>query len=328
MTPRHKAAIGIDVGGTCAKLAAVACEASGRRGRLLSQTQIPSQPEKGPAAFIKNLGEVIDSWTQQRGLRPAALGLGLAGDVDGDAGLLRYCPNLPGWENFNFKEALKRRFKKPVIVGNDANLAVWGGYVTELKKRPANVIGVTLGTGVGGGLIIAGRLYRGATGSAGEIGHMRVASPGQPCHCGLSGCLEAYAGSYGILRTARQILARNPRGGGILREICPDLEDINPSHISAAAERGDALAREIWSQTARYLAIGLSNLVMVLNPDVLLVLGGISRAGKWLTEPIDKFFQTQPFKAPFQKVKLKLADNPNAGCVGAALLAMERARRE
>lgn len=321
---KRKAAIGIDVGGTYAKVAAVVAGAKrgASWGRILLQSRIFSSPEKGPARFIANLGELLDSW-RGRGIEPAALGLGLAGDVDGCAGRLRYSPNLRGWEGFDFKTTLKRRYKKPVIVDNDANLAVWGAYVTELKKKPANVIGVTLGTGVGGGLIINGRIYRGSTGSAGEIGHMRVAIPGEPCHCGLTGCLEAYAGSYGILRTARKVLGRNPLSGQALRRLCPDLEDLEPAHISAAAEQGDAAAREIWAQTAQHLAVGLANLVMVLNPDVLLILGGVSRAGRWLTDPIHKFFATQPFKIPFQKSMLKLADNPNAGSVGAALLAMD-----
>lgn len=309
--------IGIDVGGTFIKAAAVT-----PTGRLLRQQQLPTLVSQGPSSFVARVSALLRSWNGSA-LRAAALGLGLAGDVDSASGRLRFSPNLPGWEGFDFKRAFRRSLRRAVLVENDANCAVWGAYVTELKRRPRHVVGVTLGTGVGGGLILGGRLYRGATGSAGEIGHTMVEGGGARCHCGARGCLEAYAGNYGIVHTARKLLRRDPRGGRVLRSLCPDLGELTPRHLTLAADRGDAVAREVWRRTGRLVAVGLSNMVLVLNPDVLLLLGGVSRAGHWLLDPIRRVLAEQPFRTHFGHVAVRMAANHNGGCIGAALLALE-----
>ena len=311
-----RAAIGIDVGGTFAKVAAVTPAA-----KILIQTQIPTDSRLGPAAFVGRIGRLLAAWRKDRGLSPAALGLGLAGDVDAEGGRLRFAPNLRSWEGFDFKRACQGRLGLGAIVDNDANLAVWGGYCVELKRRPRDVVGVTLGTGVGGGIVVDGRLYHGSTGSAGEVGHTLVEPGGALCHCGQRGCLEAYAGSYGIIRIAKRLLsesrARSSLRGGAL----------DPARIAAAADRGDAVARRVWAITGRYLGIGLTNLVLVLNPEVVLLLGGVSRAGTWLLAPIREQLHRQPFRTPFGKLTLRAADNPDWGCVGAALRALDSSRR-
>ncbi len=311
-TSRTKAALGIDVGGTFAKVAAVAPS-----GRVLLMTQIPTRGPEGPGPFVKRLARVLEGWRLEL---PAleAVGLGLAGDVDSERGLLRFSPNLRGWEGYDFKRELARRLRLPVTVDNDANMAVWGGYQRELKGRARHVVGLTLGTGVGGGIILEGRLFRGATGSAGEVGHTRVEFPGEPCRCGSRGCLEAYAGSYGIVRTAQRLLAASRRKS--LLRLEPDLD---PARIARAAEEGDAVALEVWARTASYLAGGISNLVLLLNPEFLLLLGGVSRAGKWLLGPLRRRLEDQPFRTPFRRLRIRAADNPDWGCVGAALLALE-----
>lgn len=317
----RRVGIGIDVGGTFVKVAAV--EPS---GRILRRGRLPTEPNHGPLRLVEEVCDLLGSWKGPE-YRRAAVGLGLAGDVDALKGRLRFTPNLPGWEGFDFKSALSRRLGRPVVVENDANCAVWGAYVTELKRKPRCVVGVTLGTGVGGGLILDGRLYRGATGSAGEIGHTRVADPGEPCHCGQRGCLEAYAGNYGIARAARRLLRARPSQGRLLRRLSPDLSALTPEHLTQAAEGGDELAREVWRRTGRLLAAGLANVVLVLNPDVLLLLGGVSRAGRWLMEPLRRGLDAQPFRTPFRHAVVRLAANREGGCVGAALLALESSRR-
>ena len=210
--------------------------------------------------------------------------------------------------------------KKPVVVDNDANMAVWGGYVTELKCRPQNVVGVTLGTGIGGGLVIKGRLHRGSSGSAGELGHTKVEPGGVRCRCGARGCLEAYAGSYGILRTARLLLRRRP--SRVIKQLCPHPRDLDCRILASAARRGDPLAREVWERTGAALAAGLSNAILTLNPDVVLLVGGVSRAGSLLLDPIRRAFAKEPFSTPFRRVQVRIASNPQCGCVGAALLAL------
>jgi glucokinase len=314
--------IGVDVGGTFIKVAAVAPS-----GRILRQRRLPTEPGQGPQSLVEKVSGLLESWTGAE-YRRAALGLGLAGDVDAVKGRLRFTPNLRGWAGFDFKGAFRRRLGRPIVVENDANCAVWGAYVTELKGKPRCVAGVTLGTGVGGGLVIDGRLYSGATGSAGEIGHTRVAFPGEACHCGLRGCLEAYAGNYGIVRTARKLLRADPKSGRLLRRLAPDLSELTPLHLSEAAERGDAVAREVWRRTGGLLAVGLANLVLVLNPDVLLLLGGVSRAGRWLLDPVRQGLAAQPFRTPFRHAVVRTAADHDSGCIGAALLALERLGRE
>ncbi len=310
--------VGIDVGGTFTKVAAVAPS-----GRVLLEAQLPAEVAAGPASFVDRISALIGAWRSQRGLKISGVGLGLAGDVDSERGALRFAPNLRGWNGFEFKKAFEKRLKTRVAVDNDANVAVWGAFRTELKGRPRNVVGVTLGTGVGGGLIVERKLYRGSTGSAGEIGHTIVEPGGEKCHCGRRGCLEAYAGAYGILRSARKLLDESPGKGEVLRARVPDLARLTPAQLTEAADDGDEIARAVWARTARYLAVGMANLVLVMNPEVVLILGGVSRAGRWILDPIEEHFAAQPFKTAFGRARVKLADNQNAGRVGAALLALE-----
>lgn len=310
--------IGVDVGGTFTKIGVV-----DRAGKILFQEKLPTDPGAGPAAFVDRAASVIERWIPARKLKASGLGLGLAGDVDSAAGELRFTPNLKGWDGYPFKQALRRRLGVPVTVENDANAAVFGAYVTELKRKPRHVVGITLGTGVGGGLIVDGKLHRGATGSAGEIGHTKIEPGGEPCHCGNRGCLEAYGGSYGILRLAKRLVAKDPKRARRLLEICGGVEALEPVHLTQAADAGDPVAQEVWGETGRRLAIGIENLVLTLNPDVVLILGGVSRAGRWLIDPIVSHMAAQPFRTPFSRARVKMADNPNAGCVGAALLALE-----
>jgi glucokinase len=320
MRSRPKVSIGIDVGGTYTKIGAV-----GATGRPLAEAQLPAEVEKGPAAFVGRVCDLLDAWKRERGLEVRSIGMGLAGDVDSERGRLRFTPNLRGWDGFDFPRAFHRRLRRWVAVDNDANAAVWGGFVLDLKRRARNVVGVTLGTGVGGGLVLEGKLYRGSTGSAGEIGHTVVEPGGRQCHCGARGHLEAYAGSYGILQTARELLAERPKDGKLLLSLAGAPEHLEPRHVSEAADGGDLVAREVWARTGRWLGMGLSDLVYTLNPDCILVLGGVSRAGRWITDPVQKVFAAQPFRTPFSGVRLKLADNTKAGWLGAAFLSRESA---
>ena len=231
---------------------------------------------------------------------------------DAKTGTLLFVPNLKGWTGFSFKKAFEGTLRVPVVVDNDANVAVWGGYVVALKKRPRTVVGVTLGTGVGGGLIIDGRLHRGATGSAGEIGHLTLELNGPRCHCGRRGCLEAYAGTYGILREARARMKR------------PLPSPLTPKAVADAALAGDRGARAVWDTVGTRLGQGLANLVLLLNPDAILLLGGVARAGSLVLEPVRRVFGAQPFREPFKKVVVANPLERDWGVVGAALLSRER----
>ena len=191
--------VGIDVGGTFAKIALVT-----PAGEVVRSVSIPTEPRRAPVEFVRKVAGALKGW------RYDSLGLGVAGGLDADTGTILFSPNLKRWIGFSFKREFERRLKIRVAADNDANVAVWGGYAVGLKKKPRCVVGVTLGTGVGGGLIIDGKLHRGATGGAGEIGHQIIAAGGTLCHCGRRGCLEAYAGTRGIQRIARRLMRRPP----------------------------------------------------------------------------------------------------------------------
>lgn len=292
--------VGIDVGGTFAKIGLV-----DPSGEVLRSVQIPTEPSKGPANFVRRAAAILRDWSFQ------SVGLGLAGAVDVRTGTLLFVPNLKGWTGFSFKKAFEKSLGVAVVVDNDANVAVWGGYVVALKKRPRTVVGVTLGTGVGGGLIIDGRLHRGATGSAGEIGHLTLELNGPPCRCGSRGCLEAYAGTCGIQRLARGFMRRPP-------------SPLTPKAVADAALSGDRGARKVWDTVGRRLGQGLANVILLLNPDAVLLLGGVARAGELVLGPVRRVFAIQSFREPFKKVILSAPFDRDWGVVGAALLSRER----
>ncbi len=292
--------VGIDVGGTFTKIGLVA-----PNGDVIHSLQIPTEPTKGPANFVRRAAAIVKAWDF------GSVGLGLAGGVDAKTGTLLFVPNLKGWTGFSFKKAFSKSFGVPVVVDNDANVAVWGGYVVALKKKPLTVIGVTLGTGVGGGLIINGRPHHGATGSAGELGHLTLELNGPRCHCGRRGCLEAYAGTYGIVRLARELMRRPP-------------SPLTPKAVADAALAGDSGALKVWDAVGTRLGQGLASLILVLNPDAVLLLGGVARAGSLVLDPVRRVFAAQPFREPFKGLDLSAPVARDWGVVGAALLSRER----
>lgn len=317
--PKNNASIGIDVGGTYTKIAIL-----NPSGGALGKKQLPTQASLGPRDFVERIGGTVLEMEKNLKVRAAGLGLALAGAVDPVSGKILFAPNLKGWTHFDFKKAFSKKLgARNVIVENDANAAVWGCYVLNFKRQAPNFLGLTLGTGVGGGIVIGGKLYRGSAGSAGEIGHMRIVIGGELCHCGSRGCLEAYAGGYGILNIARRTLAESPEKGKILSSLCPDPSALEPRHLSEAAGMGDILSQEVWAVTARYLAAGIASLVMIFNPDGVFLLGGVSAAGNHLMEPLKKELSQEPFRLPFSKAKIRMTENPDFGCLGAALLASE-----
>lgn len=290
--------LGIDVGGTFTKIGLV-----DMRGNVVRSEQIPTIPSQGPKDFVRRAAAIVKPW------KFSSAGIGLAGGVDAETGTLLFVPNLKGWTGFSFKKAFSRALGVNVVVDNDANVAVWGGYQIALKGRGQTVVGITLGTGVGGGLVVGGRLHRGATGSAGEIGHLTLELNGPRCACGRRGCLEAYAGTAGILRRAEELMKRPPQ---------------TPKAVADAALAGDRGALKVWDEVGTRLGQGLASLILVLNPDAVLILGGVARAGRLVLDPIKRVFAEQPFREPFKKVLLSAPSDRDWGVVGSALLSRER----
>ena len=291
--------VGIDVGGTFVKFGLVDA-----KGEIIRSEQIPTEAKRGPADFVRRAKAILKraDWKHE------TMGLALAGGVDSKSGELLFVPNLRGWDGFSFKKA----FGPHTAVENDANAAIWGGYVVGLKRKARNVVGITLGTGVGGGLIFDGKLYHGTHGYAGEIGHQTLELEGPLCACGRRGCLEAYAGTAGILRIALEHMQSAP-------------DPLTPKAIADAALAGDKGAKKAWDEVGTRLGLGISNAVLLLNPDAVLLVGGVARAGSLLLDPVRRVFKAQSFPEPFKGLTVSAPAERDWGVVGAALLSREDA---
>ncbi|MBI4054496.1 MAG: ROK family protein [Elusimicrobia bacterium] len=311
--------LGIDVGGTLCKLVALSPE-----GTLLRQVGFPTQPSKGAYQFLQKLSEAAQELlAKPQPLSAQGVGVGIAGDVDSQGGTLRFSPNLKGWRNLPIRETLSKHLGLPVLVDNDANLAAWGAYATELQHQPQNLLTVTLGTGVGGGLILNGEIFRGKKGTAGEIGHMTVERNGRPCLCGNRGCLEQYVGARGLVREAKKRMRRKP--SRILKDLLKiKRESLSPEILAEAARCGDPLARELWQEAGSYLGSALASVINLLNLDWVLLTGGVSRAGKLLLKPIHRTVWQSAFHTPSRHVKIRIARSKHLGVLGAGLYAIQQ----
>jgi glucokinase len=307
--------IGVDIGGTFTKIVAVSAH-----GRLLAFAEVPTESGKGPRAFVGRVAEAVRSLEHTLGRKGDAVGVGAAGDVDSEGGRLRFAPNLKRFEGFPLRDALARALRRPAVMQNDANAAAWGGYVIELRRGIENMAAITMGTGIGGGLVLGGRLYVGSTGSAGEIGHMKVFPGGERCGCGSKGCVEAYAGRGAIVRSAERLLAEGPGRKSKLRLLSGKLD---PREIAGAASAGDPLAREVWRRVGHALGLGVVNLVLLLNLDAVLIVGGVARAGALFLGEIERALRESPFRTPCVRVRVRIGKTDNLGALGAGLLSLE-----
>lgn len=314
--------IGIDVGGTYVKFLAV-----DESGKTLKQDQIPTRAEEGPKAFIEKVAAFTLNWQKEFKGRPMAVGMGIAGEADPEKGHIHFAPNLNKWRNVSISEPFEKMTGMSCVLENDANMAGWGAYDWELKRKYRNVLAVTLGTGVGGGIVLDGKMFHGGSGAAGEIGHIKVVPEGELCNCGSRGCVEAYAGNYAICRRTAQSLEKAPPKS-LLKRICAE-EGVSTLSLFKAAEQGDPLALRIWEETGTYLARGLASVCLVLNPDAVVLTGGVSRASKFFLRAINEEFGRQTIVTPFKHLKLVVAETSNLGSIGAAMFGMEwnRARK-
>ena len=310
--------IGIDIGGTNTKLIVM-----DDKNTLLHEERFHTAPESGQADFIRRLGAAAKRLKNK--WKPVSIGIGAAGDVAPEKGVLRFSPNLDRWRNVPLSVSLNRITGLDCVLENDANMAAWGAYELEIKRRYKNVVAVTLGTGIGSGIIIDGKLYHGATGSAGELGHNKLDRNGAQCHCGAKGCLEAYCGSYAIMRDARRVI-KNPEAF-IARYSVPGKERLNTICLTRAAEHGHKAAKKIWRDMGENLGRGLADMILLFNPDCVVLTGGVSRASRHFLGPLKDVLASQQITTPFVKVKLVVARNADLGVYGAALLGMERAKK-
>ncbi len=314
--------IGVDLGGT--KIATAAADLG---GSLLSKVIKPTCPERGQDAVI---GTIVDSIKEAVGSAGASMadiksiGIGSPGPVDLEAGTVIFAPNLM-WHDVPIVQMLQEILALPVYLENDANVAGLGEYRFGAGKGSKNMVYITVSTGVGGGLILNGKIHGGSFGMAGEVGHMTIVNDGPLCGCGNQGCLEALAAGPAIARKARACILHGD--DTIIRDMAGGcVENITAKTVGEAAAAGDILAKEIIDKTGEYLGIGVANLINVINPDTVVIGGGVSNMGELLLAPLRRAAERRAIKAAFQKVRIVKAElGSEAGLVGAVCLALGQA---
>ena len=315
--------IGIDIGGTFVKFFVMNEERV-----VLEQTQIETNYAAGVAGFVAQIGDFINQTKQKYAPQQIAVAVGVPGDVDNERGILRYTPNLK-FQNDGPWPLARQIYDYTGILpalGNDATVAAWGVYEAALQRQGTNVLVVTLGTGVGGGLILNKELYQGSNGTAGEIGHMKIddTQTGPVCGCGAHGCLEAFVGTIGIKRRVLESVQKEPNS--ILAKWVAQQKDFKISLVSKAAEQGCTQALKIWEDTGRYLGVGISNAVLLLDLDTIVLTGGVSGAAPYFMPALEQVLANQQFRTPFDRMRLIVSKDPNMGGIGAALYAIHRAQ--
>ncbi|MGN6299711.1 MAG: ROK family glucokinase [Angustibacter sp.] len=315
-------AIGIDIGGT--KVAGGLVDVDGRvLHRARRETPHRSQ---SPQVVEDTIAEVIE---ELRGHRQAiAVGIGAAGFVDATQSSVLFAPHL-SWRHEPLRDAMRRRVGLPVVVENDANAALWAEARFGAGQGEPTIVGVNLGTGIGGGVLVEGRLFRGSFGVAGEFGHMQVLPGGHRCECGNRGCWEQYASGNALVREARELAAaRSPVAHGLLDRVDGDPARITGPLVTAAAKDGDPAAGELFEDVGRWLGIGLANLAAAFDPALFVIGGGVSEAGELLLAPARDAFRRQltgrGFRPEARIVRAELGND--AGLIGAADLARDHAR--
>ncbi|MDP6783016.1 MAG: ROK family protein [Dehalococcoidia bacterium] len=314
-------AVVADIGGTKVLAAVVAAD-----GTVLGQAILPTEAQKGPEVVIGRVIEGFRLALDKAGLGVedvVGAGIACAGLVDVDKGVVVTSPNLLGWDRVPLRGRIEAALGLNTFLANDANAAALGEHRFGAGQGSSSLVFVTVSTGIGGGLVLGGRLYTGAWGTAGEVGHMTVEASGPQCACGQQGCLEVLASGTAMAREARRRL----EAGGTSRLL--ELSGGHPEAVTAeligrAAREGDGLAREVAERAATYLGIGLGSLVNLLNPEVIVVGGGVSRMGEMLLAPARATMLSRAFPSAIQGVRLVQGSlGGMAGALGMASYVME-----
>ncbi|HXX94076.1 MAG TPA: ROK family protein [Planctomycetota bacterium] len=286
--------LGIDLGGTNTKIGL--CDGKGSpRGSL----SVPTLPERGAPDTVRRISEAARTLMGERG-QAAACGSGVPGPLDLERQVLLRANNLPGWSRVPYPRMLGECLGIPTFMENDANCAAWGEFVAGAGRDTRSLVLYTLGTGIGGGIVLGGDLWIGASGAAGELGHMTIDPHGPPCPCGQIGCVEQYASASAVARNY---------GQGTAKE------------CFEAAQRGNPAAQKAVEGATEGLATGLANLIHVLHPDIIVLAGGMALAGEYLLEKVRNGVKKRVFPPFLEKIRIEGSQVPgdDAGWLGAAL---------
>jgi len=291
--------LGIDLGGT-----KILTAVTNSQGKMLSRDHSITPAPKGYEAVIQSILESVHRALEQANVaisELAAVGIGAPGLSNPETGILFTSPNLPGWQNVPLRDIMQERLGKKTFFINDANAAALGEFYFGAAQGARNFIYITLSTGIGGGIVIGGKIYSGAIGAAGEVGHMTIDDDGPICNCGNRGCWETLASGTALAREARHRIKEGVRTS-ILEYVEGDVEKVTAQVIHSAAKQGDSLAKELIARTGYYVGVGLANLVNVFNPEVIVIGGGLSNIGDMLFEPAFRVAEERSFDKAFRAV--------------------------
>ena len=289
-----------------------------------------THPGRGADAIVADVvrmaDAVVDEALREHGGsrdRVVGVGVGCPGPLDLERGVVVTTPNL-GWTDYPIRERVAAGLGLPAAVDNDANCATYGEWWQGAGRGTRSLVGITLGTGIGGGIIVDGALVHGASGCAGEIGHTTIDLTGRRCACGNQGCLEAYASGPNIAQRAREGIEAG--SASLISELVDgDLERVSAVTVYDAILRGDPFAREVMQETAKILGAGIANMINVFNPEVVVVVGGVTRAGEYLFTPLRSEVRKRAFRVAVEACRIVPGELPAvAGVVGAAGIFVSR----
>lgn len=315
--PAGRTAIGVDIGGTSTRAAVVEVD-----GEVLLRVEHLTGVSAGTKGIIEVVEEVMAK-AGAAGVRPDCVGVGAAGFIDASTGSVTFSPNLT-YDDPHIADALRGRCNLPVIVDNDANAAAWGERAFGAARGCDHVAFLTLGTGLGSGFIVDGRMVRGFTGAAAEFGHVVVHPDGPPCPCGLRGCIEQFASGGAIGRMGREAAQQAP--GSRMAALAGSVDDIRGEHVTMAAREDDAAALGALEAAGRCLGIGLSNVANLFDPEVIVLGGSAVRAGEPYLGAARRQLARMTSAQRRRETRLELsALGGDGGLVGAAALALDQA---
>jgi glucokinase-like ROK family protein len=274
---------------------------------VLQEREIPLDIAQGPDLCIARADELLRELLVKAGLQLSdvlAIGVGVPGPIVMDAGMVLAPPIMPGWDRFPIRTTLEEMWKLPVSLNNDAELGALGEWACGAGRGQQNLAYIKVGTGIGSGMLFNGEIYRGATGSAGEVGHLTIDENGPQCTCGNRGCLEAIAGGKAIAQQAREAV----RGGQRTQlSLISPVENISAKDVAAAARRGDLLSQQILAQAGGHLGVAIAGLVNLFNPGMVIVGGGVAQIGDLFLEPVRKAVQKRSLPAAARAVRITTA---------------------
>ena len=310
--------VGIDIGGTNLRAALI-----NKNGNIIKRLSIPSGADKGIDLVVENLGNLIAEIRKGEGVD--GLGVGIPGIIDSAKGIVTQAPNILHVHNFPFRDVLMAKIGKdiPVFVENDANCAALGELWMGAGENVNSLVLLAIGTGLGGGIILNRKLWRGTDGMAGEVGHMTISPDGAKCNCGNTGCLETFASAVGIIRMVKEGLDQDDKSvETVLREKVRNApKERLPEIVREAAIEGDKFALWIWEEFGKSLGIVIASLVNLLNVEMIVISGGLSDAWELFIDKLVDEAKKRGLRAPMERVQIKKSTlGGDAGLLGAAYL--------